>query len=111
MNFYVQTKGLLCLSYDDYGCWCGPGGSGTPVDESDKCCRSHDFCYDAILAKGSCNPYLVQYKYLNGTCVKSVDKCKHRTCNCDRKLALCLSKAEHHWRYWGYRFWPGSCKV
>ena len=68
INRYVKTKGLLCLSYDDYGCWCGVGGSGIPVDETDKCCQTHDFCYDSIIATKGCNPYLVQYKNLNGTC-------------------------------------------
>merc|ERR1712136_214452 len=29
----------------DYGHWCGFGGSGTVVDEIDRCCKAHDLCY------------------------------------------------------------------
>ena len=28
IDFYDKLKvGLECLAYNDYGCWCGPGGS------------------------------------------------------------------------------------
>lgn len=31
-----------------YGNWCGSGysGPGTPIDDVDACCKSHDQCYD-----------------------------------------------------------------
>jgi len=32
MDYYQKSSLLSCLLYDDYGCWCGPGGSGKPVD-------------------------------------------------------------------------------
>ena len=29
-----------------YGNWCGPGGSGTPRNCTDKACKRHDECYE-----------------------------------------------------------------
>lgn len=70
---YYQEKPLFhCLDYDDYGCWCGPGGSGPPVDGVDSCCRDHDHCYDKILANGTCNPYIAQYQFKDGMCCKFI---------------------------------------
>lgn len=70
IDFYSSSRLLHCLDYDDYGCWCGPGGSGTPVDGSDACCRGHDHCYDKILRNHKCNPYLAHYQFREGECCK-----------------------------------------
>ena len=66
--FYKYGKYLDCIMYVNYGCWCGPGGSGTPVDGSDACCRTHDHCYDRILKNETCDPYLDNYKFKDGKC-------------------------------------------
>lgn len=29
-----------------YGNWCGAGGSGTPINWVDQCCKNHDDCWD-----------------------------------------------------------------
>lgn len=99
-----------CFVYGFYGCWCGPGGSGTPVDGTDTCCHAHDLCYDAIYAKKSGDPYYLQYHYTNKTCSDDVGTILHDICSCDQTLASCLSKNTYHWHYWGERFWPGYCK-
>lgn len=72
IDFYDKLNVTAeCLTYDDYGCWCGPGGSGKPVDKTDSCCYAHDKCYDVIIASKRCSPYFKQYQHANGKCCKS----------------------------------------
>ena len=72
INFYPGKSIFHCLRYKHYGCWCGLGGSGTPVDGADSCCRDHDFCYDQIIAETSCNPYLGHYAQRRHNCGKTI---------------------------------------
>ncbi|XP_070571634.1 phospholipase A2 AP-PLA2-I-like [Ptychodera flava] len=103
------------LQYVGYGCYCGPGGEGVPVDPSDECCRRHDQCYERSKAKRSClaiETYLSEYDYTTKNCfgwdvqitckraahysfisvVLGFADCKEKVCECDKALALCLAR-------------------
>ncbi|KAK6476378.1 phospholipase A2-like isoform X1 [Huso huso] len=65
------------FKYNDYGCWCGFGGSGTPVDQVDSCCKAHDMCYRESRSIAECrplvdSPYITVYDY---TCTNKQVTC------------------------------------
>ncbi|CAB3405544.1 unnamed protein product [Caenorhabditis bovis] len=90
------------LVYNNYGCWCGVGGSHEPVDGIDKCCMLHDKCYDAAVDKKICYDveieYVDDYKWTcsnsKAFCAASNTGCKAALCDCDVKVVNCWAQYE-----------------
>ncbi|XP_058961227.2 basic phospholipase A2-like [Pocillopora verrucosa] len=104
------------FDYADYGCWCGAGGSGKPVDHVDKCCQIHDKCYDVAMVE-KCyfyfHVYSVIYRYQGcrqcdpissyPSWEDKVDvECKKAVCDCDSDAALCFSQSVYNSSLYNY---------
>ncbi|XP_061905374.1 phospholipase A2-like [Entelurus aequoreus] len=101
-------------SYWFYGCYCGIGGSGVAVDQTDECCRSHDCCYEDASSQG-CQPLTDNYAW---TCNNNMITCDHLTgcektlCECDQGAGDCLSEAPYQRRYaWWPNFFCGNTQI
>ncbi|XP_076586963.1 phospholipase A2 isoform X2 [Chaetodon auriga] len=97
--------GVSPFKYNEYGCWCGIGGRGTPRDEVDMCCQVHDKCYETSRKSPGCTaisdlPYVLVYDYTCSdqqvTCSASNNKCQAAVCECDRAAANCFAQAAYN---------------
>ncbi|XP_072900742.1 acidic phospholipase A2 E-like [Hemitrygon akajei] len=99
-----EGRWLTWLDYFDYGCYCGFGGQGQPLDGVDGCCRLHDICYGKLESKGGCRwyhyPYWTHYTWICGrkqslACVDAHGTCARSVCDCDKKLVDCFSRSSY----------------
>ncbi|XP_043464186.1 acidic phospholipase A2 PA-1G-like [Leptopilina heterotoma] len=99
--YYVLDCVSNCgpFSYNNYGCFCGWGGSGEAIDGIDRCCQLHDECYGTT----SC-PLGKVWNY-NWRCQGNEPICDHdeedrfeklswgqQLCRCDRDFAKCIAR-------------------
>ncbi|KAJ8320472.1 hypothetical protein KUTeg_002059 [Tegillarca granosa] len=119
------------LTFSNYGCYCGWGGQGTPVDKLDGCCMAHDFCYNEILKKNCLSAKYEEYSYeeivktglrkikcagvpeLAAVSKQTRDNltCKQYSCYCDKRLGECLLRNIKDFNVDHYRMDQSICKT
>uniref|UniRef100_UPI00358F50EF acidic phospholipase A2 PLA-2-like n=1 Tax=Myxine glutinosa TaxID=7769 RepID=UPI00358F50EF len=94
------------FDYINYGCYCGLGGCGQPLDGIDRCCQIHDECYGNISTMNtSCrwyqSPHLTMYTWSfdskkNIVCGDKPHTCLREICDCDKTVVECIMGKEYH---------------
>ncbi|XP_008063049.1 group 10 secretory phospholipase A2-like [Carlito syrichta] len=93
------------IAYMSYGCYCGLGGHGQPLDAIDQCCQQHDCCYSRTEDAG-CMPKLQRYSWQcvnqSVVCGPAQSKCQELLCKCDQEIASCLARTTYNFKYLFY---------
>uniref|UniRef100_A0A8C3P8I6 Phospholipase A2 n=1 Tax=Chrysemys picta bellii TaxID=8478 RepID=A0A8C3P8I6_CHRPI len=97
---YRQRLRTPLFALNLYGCYCGTGGSGTPLDAVDQCCFLHDCCYRHARVSLECRGRVKWQPYefacsQSGTECRSQSVCGRMACECDREFAECLTAAKY----------------
>ncbi|XP_020911029.1 phospholipase A2 A2-actitoxin-Cgg2a [Exaiptasia diaphana] len=122
------------LDYNGYGCYCGFGGKGRPLDAIDRCCKAHDKCWDRLTRKKICTRKMtvgLPYNFKRGRCVdiKSIFTgrmrckgrgwwrscspiykpfCPYHLCRCDLKAARCFKRNNRYYNPRNTESWQKS---
>ncbi|XP_044870000.1 phospholipase A2, minor isoenzyme-like [Mauremys mutica] len=104
---YRQRLRTPLFALNLYGCYCGTGGSGTPLDAVDQCCFLHDCCYRHARVSLECRGRVKWQPYefacsQSGTECRSQSVCGRMACECDRQFAECLTAAKPRKRHFFY---------
>ncbi|KXJ14279.1 phospholipase A2 A2-actitoxin-Cgg2a [Exaiptasia diaphana] len=94
--------------YWNYGCWCGLGGKGTPLDETDRCCKEHDLCFNQLTRSRICGRYEVYRKNYYHTGLKCYtgwwsSRCGRGICKCDVAAVKCFRRSRFNKSYRKYK--------
>ena len=111
-NFFTSFE-LSRIKYGallKHGHYCGPGNDGgTPVDEVDACCKTHDHCYSGVnlywvpyspYYPQISNSYISIYQWSgqakDGTlaCNNAGGSKLFKLCQCDTVFADCIMKQD-----------------
>ncbi|XP_051029614.1 phospholipase A2, membrane associated-like [Phodopus roborovskii] len=98
---WLKTGQRPEIRYAFYGCHCGVGGKGTPIDETDWCCFKHDCCYARLEELGCGTKFLTyDFDYKEGqiTCSENQDSCRKQLCQCDKHATICF-----YWNWHSHR--------
>ncbi|XP_022779847.1 phospholipase A2 A2-actitoxin-Cgg2a-like isoform X1 [Stylophora pistillata] len=99
------------IDFNGYGCWCGIGGKGKPVDDLDRCCLVHDICYHQLMQSNVCPSekavYFMPYSTKRNHPAKCEPpshywfsgECRFRLCECDAAAAECFKKNRYDEKY------------
>ncbi|XP_063294232.1 phospholipase A2, minor isoenzyme-like [Pelobates fuscus] len=104
---YRNKMKVPLLGINLYGCYCGTGGSGFPVDEVDRCCFLHDCCYYHSRIVLKCHTK-VKWEFYNFSCSRdqtnctSSNVCGRTACECDKQFAECLTQARPKGKHFFY---------